>query len=322
MSPFRALTLSLLLPVLAQAALLCPASEGTVYTPSSSSPPYTVQCGIDRPGGDLPGMPLWKPTLESCIASCSSTANCVAVVFIPGGDSNPCYLKSTLTLGVPNASHISAVEADPANGCPSLNNKWYELTADAKYKVQCKNWGFVDKDPYHNYATIAPTLVDCLRDCEKYSENYAKCRFVTFSPGFGTVPGQTVPLPGGKCAFHTEVIPGTPEHPGSVFASREALCPDLNGRYITPKDTGKRFEVECYRDRAGGDMVGVDPIWTTTGRECLETCANIKGCRGVAWHWGWPQGRCWFKGEIKEAKEDAEVWGARWINTWDFPNEV
>src|SRR6266487_5045847 len=91
---FSFLSLSSLANV-ALASLACPNNNGQTFVDPASQSKYVIECGVDRPGADLPGSPGWTNSLEACIALCSTTPQCVEVVYIPGSP-GPCYMKNAL----------------------------------------------------------------------------------------------------------------------------------------------------------------------------------------------------------------------------------
>lgn len=93
-------------PALAARSLSCPAAHGTTYTTGSSS--YTIECGIDRSGGDMPAPNGQRAnTLEDCIAQCQARSGCVLVDYVAGGKA--CYIKSKVGATKSNSAVIGAV---------------------------------------------------------------------------------------------------------------------------------------------------------------------------------------------------------------------
>lgn len=85
--------------------LSCPAASGKVYS-AANGETFTVQCYVDHSGGDS-GY-VGAATLDACITTCSTTAGCVAVSWVPGSPGT-CWLKTTLMSAVSNSGVWGAV---------------------------------------------------------------------------------------------------------------------------------------------------------------------------------------------------------------------
>jgi hypothetical protein len=92
-------------PALTVRSFSCPASNNTVFVTGSHS--YTIECGIDRNGGDM-AAPNGQSasTLEACIAQCEARAGCVLVDYI--SSTKACYIKSTVGYTKTNSGVIGA----------------------------------------------------------------------------------------------------------------------------------------------------------------------------------------------------------------------
>ncbi|RPA83212.1 hypothetical protein BJ508DRAFT_324801 [Ascobolus immersus RN42] len=293
MTPFKSVILTFaLLPALISAAIECPKDNGKSVTITRTK--FTVQCGIDRVGNDLANMPVWVETAEKCAEACVTAGKtCLASVYNGSTGNAPCYLKGSLSLGVSNANHISLVKESSFDTCGPAGNlgSLITLSQDTTYGVTC-NPDWVDGDATHNYSQLTANYKSCLQACEENAETAVKCRYVTFTPGKDTV------APGGRCQFHTTKKKGT-RQPGSFFGERSSVCPDKDGDIIRPEGVNilTWFKVSCYKDRVGGNLEGVESTWTATAKECMSQCGKTSGCKGVSWHWGYPHGRCHFKGD-------------------------
>jgi hypothetical protein len=133
------------------AVLTCPASDGTVFT-ATNGDTYTVECGIDHSGGDLPGGGTYVDSLDACINLCSSTTGCVDVSWVSGSPQGACYLKGSVGTANPNsgvlggkliskfgATSTSSAPATPTPTplCPGQNNSVYTDTCGATYTIEC-----------------------------------------------------------------------------------------------------------------------------------------------------------------------------------------
>lgn len=73
----------------------CPDSNGTAYT-TSNDEEFILQCYLDHAGGDL--SMAYVSSYAQCIETCSTTAKCVAVSWVPGAP-GPCYMKQLIETG-------------------------------------------------------------------------------------------------------------------------------------------------------------------------------------------------------------------------------
>jgi len=86
------------------APLSCPGSDGTIFTSNNNA--FVIQCYQDHFGGDIGSGNT--PSLDACIALCTSTTNCIDVSFVPTDYYHPsagtCWMKSSLQSVQPNGA--------------------------------------------------------------------------------------------------------------------------------------------------------------------------------------------------------------------------
>jgi hypothetical protein len=73
--------------------LACPSSDGSTFIASNGAL-YTVECFIDRYGGDIVGSVKDTLSLEECINYCETLPTCVDVSYTGGAGSGTCWVKS------------------------------------------------------------------------------------------------------------------------------------------------------------------------------------------------------------------------------------
>ncbi|OCK73727.1 hypothetical protein K432DRAFT_447684 [Lepidopterella palustris CBS 459.81] len=283
------------------AALSCPDSAGQTFVDPNSQKSYVVECGVDRPGADLPGSPVWVTSLEACIAQCSTTANCVNVAYAPGSP-GPCYLKKGLNPGAANTNIIAAhLPSTEGTRCPDNDNTCINpLPAkDGCYQVECNT----SRSGSVLSQVIATSFDDCFDKCEAQFLN--GCVYVSFQPGVGAIS------PGGTCTLQTSISSTETPVQGTWGGRRAAsMCPDFNDNIYTSW-TGRRFLIECGIDRPGGDMQA--PVWVDGIFSCLQACAQTPGCIDSSWHFGFPSGPCYLKNQIMNSVSDTAVMNAKWV---------
>lgn len=95
----------------------CPASNNTMITSNGKN--FTVECGIDRSGGDLTSLTV--ASFQDCIDACAQNSQCVDVSL----SGTACYLKSTLGVAVSNGgiwgAKLNSTSASSASPSPSTS---------------------------------------------------------------------------------------------------------------------------------------------------------------------------------------------------------
>lgn len=103
----------------------CPGSNSTNYLSSSGSA-FAIECGMDRPGGDIGNTQV--SSFQQCIETCANTTGCVDVSF-----SKPnCYMKGSLNNAV-YGSPVSGARLLPATAA-KFNANFYKGGAVAAAK--------------------------------------------------------------------------------------------------------------------------------------------------------------------------------------------
>jgi hypothetical protein len=87
-------------------ATSCPESDGSTLETNLGS--FYVQCGADRPGGDMPNSPVWTSSFDDCIYQCDHDDMCRGAFWSPGSP-GACYLKSDLKTAVYNPNIWAAI---------------------------------------------------------------------------------------------------------------------------------------------------------------------------------------------------------------------
>ena len=120
----------------AHASLACPGNNGQTFVDPASQSTYVIECGVDRPGADIQGGPGWTNSLEACIALCSTTPQCVEVVY-NAGSPGPCYLKNALNHPTLNgnvmAAHLLSAEGPKCPPTGAANVAGVSFRGDANF---------------------------------------------------------------------------------------------------------------------------------------------------------------------------------------------
>jgi hypothetical protein len=255
-------------------AITCPADDGIVYTDEATGSIFIVECGTERPGGDLQGTgPYWVNSLEECIGTCAANLQCVNVVYVPGTP-GPCYIKSSLTLEELSGELVGAHRQDVEGyRCPDADGQVVQVNPDSSWTLRCA-WNY-EGDGAAGAPILTTTFDKCIAQCERIDD----CNFATFYAGQGLTAGSVVRPPGGKCVFHKTVsqVPSPVE--GAWGGIRYSVCPDENGSTRTVGD--KSYTVECETDRYGNDIA--EPIFTDSYTSCLKECNANSQCVAVVW---------------------------------------
>ncbi|KAF1991976.1 hypothetical protein K402DRAFT_416473 [Aulographum hederae CBS 113979] len=82
-------------------------------------------------------------------------------------------------------------------------------------------------------------------------------------------------------------------------------CPDNSGSTYTGP-SGKKFVIECFMDRAGGDMPN-QPVYVSSFQQCIDTCDSTAACVAVSR----VGAACYMKSAQNNIVTNGAVWGAR-----------
>jgi hypothetical protein len=99
-------------PVTASSTISCPGSDGTTYT-AVIGETFLLECFIDHYGNDL--TMEYTDDYASCVETCSDTAKCIALSWVPPGPA-PCYMKSAIGTGIQNQEVWGARKAGTSSG--------------------------------------------------------------------------------------------------------------------------------------------------------------------------------------------------------------
>ncbi|KAI5271288.1 hypothetical protein E4T47_05393 [Aureobasidium subglaciale] len=90
-------------PTATSTAAVCPGSNNTIFTDTSSGVQFLVECGIDHAGGDL--SMVYVKDFAGCIATCAQTTGCVDVSL----SGTACYMKKSVG-SVVNSSGVKGAK--------------------------------------------------------------------------------------------------------------------------------------------------------------------------------------------------------------------
>lgn len=266
--------------------------NGDSYS-SSGGKAFTVACATDWPGvGDLSASQ--QPTFESCMDDCSTTDQCVAVVYSGTG----CYKKSSIGNAVANsgvrAAYLTTMPTPPVDTsitCPNSAGKTYTPVAGGStYSIQCG----VDYFGGDLTSQATNTFEDCIAACESnpqcvdvsynYGSCYLKSTLTTLQPNPNVWTAQSNRQP---------TVPSSAD----PFA-----CPGASPYSYT--SAGKTFEVDCATDYFGGDFTSLN---TDTMTECIDACAANSECVALSYRGT----GCYLKSTATTPVTDSGVRGAK-----------
>ena len=251
---------------------LCPFQNGKSYS-DTNGVVYTVYCGVDFPGNDLPAVHV--DNVYDCMDACDDYvpsqsvhggAVCVAACYGEGNVGGNCYLKYAITDVNTNAGGIIAlrknsyIPTQPPNYLPSTTNT------------------------YPKTDTTAPT-------------------FTPPPNGGGGGGGQTTPSTS-PTSSSLSIISSSSSTSTTVNPTlAPSPCPTGDGQPYICKQ-GSVFDIHCGQNYPGNDLPAVH---TDTFSECIEACANyvpsasvVGGARCVAASWGFGNtgGNCYLKYQV------------------------
>jgi hypothetical protein len=316
---------------LSKRAISCPSANNTVFT-STNGDTYTVECGIDHSGGDIPGDGAYVSSLDSCIALCSATTGCVDVSWVEGSPQGPCYLKSSVgtanangavwgakllsKAGATATSSTAATASSTATPvCPGSDGTAFTASNGDTYTVECgidHSGGDIAGDgAYVSSLGACISLCSATTGCVDVSwvqgspqgPCYLKSTLGTANTNAAVWGAKLVSKAGATSATATTSASATPT---------ASLCPGLNGTVYT--DTcGATYAVECGIDRSGGDLP-VTAQYVSSLDKCISLCSANSACVDVSWVGSTTTGPCYLKGSAGTPNANSAVSGARQIS--------
>jgi PAN domain-containing protein/trypsin len=258
-----------------------------------------LETNIDRPGGDLPGMPILAGSATNCRDQCVARADCKAFTFVGTTPGTRCWLKSI----VPAAFTATSVTS-------GVVQRGLEIGIDR---------------PGGDFAPFSATSALACRDecsrrssCRAFSFANGTCFTKAFLPR--AVPNENVisGLPSNQGLFD---LPGSNLSGMPLTGHTAETCEAECGRLVactaytftinngscwlksgTPQATnclncisGFRRSQESNTDRPGADLPGM-PIQSLSSTTCETSCIANIDCR--AWTFVGASGQCWLKGFV------------------------
>ena len=298
----RALTVGILLTAstAAQGAVTCPGSNSTQYI-SSNGATFVIECGLDHAGGDLSSSSA--SSFQACIDICANNTQCVDVSY----SGTVCYLKSVLkpaaVNGNVNAARLlpagsttttstsavvaatAAAAASPAStlSCPSANGTAFSSNGNT-FNIECA----IDHSGGDLSSVSTGSLDACIAQCAATSS----CVDVSYVPS------------NGMCYLKSQLNAGVANT--SVWSARVGAltCPSNNGTVYNVN--GTIFSLECYLDRAGGDL---KQVTAGSWENCMGICVGTASCVDASYV---PNGgACYLKSSQVSPSKNNNVWGAR-----------
>lgn len=263
---------------------------------------FVVECGLDHAGGDLSSSTA--NSFQACIDLCATSAQCVDLSY----SGNTCYLKSVLKPAVSN-SNVNAARLLPAASststtsttgaavaastsaagpastlsCPSANGTAFSSNGNT-FNIECS----VDHSGGDLSSVTTASLDACIAQCASTSS----CVDVSYVPS------------NGMCYLKSQLNAGVVNT--SVWSARVGAltCPTNNGTVYNVN--GTIFSLECYLDRAGGDL---KQVTAGSWENCMGICAGTASCVDASYV---PSGgACYLKSSQVSPSKNNNVWGAR-----------
>lgn len=269
--------------------LNCPASDGQTYT-SSNNEQFTITCGTDWSGvGDIGSSS--QPTFQGCVDDCSTTDECVAVVY----SGNACYKKSAIGNASKNpgvsAAYLTNMPPAPAVGvnCPASDGQTYSA-GGATYAIHC------DTDYFGGDLTSLSTasFADCIAACDSNEQ----CIDVSYHYGACYLKNHLTTLSSSSGVW-------------TAVSDRKASQPSAQDPYTCPSEqpysytsAGKDFTITCSTDYSGGDFTSLS---TDSLQACVDACASHEECVALAYRGN----SCYLKSTLTAAQADSGVRGAK-----------
>lgn len=260
-------------------------------------PGEPLETNVDRPGGNLPGMPVYAVNATNCRDQCVVSADCKAFTFVGTQPATACWLKSIVTTAF-TATNITS----------GVVQRGLEIGVDRPG------------------GDFAPTTTTGAAACRNECSRSASCRAFSFANGTcykkaflpRAVPNENVisGLPSNQGIFD---LPGSNLSGMPLTGHTAETCEAECGRRVacmaytftidngncwlksgTPAAanclnciSGFRRSQESNTDRPGADLPGM-PMQSSSSTTCETSCIANVDCR--AWTFVPASGQCWLKG--------------------------
>ncbi|KAF2804413.1 uncharacterized protein BDZ99DRAFT_575409 [Mytilinidion resinicola] len=294
--------------------LQCPDADGQTVQVDTSS--FLITCDYDYLGNNL-GNLVWTSDFEDCLSTCDNTTGCAGVSYNGGA----CWPKSS-TDGdfVATTGVWAAKKVVPPVSCPDSDGNDYTATDGTVYTIECS----VDRYGNDIPMTWESSFGDCIESCET-TDGCVDVSYISGTPGpcylkntvgagssdssvWGAIKKSAIPTPTPTPTPSSTAAPtptATPSVCTNGFTTEALSCPAADGLCYVDA-TGAIYELECSKDRYGGDL---SMSWESSLESCIATCSSTAGCIDVSYVPGTP-GPCYMKSTAGEPQSNDGVWGA------------
>ena len=256
-----------------------------------------LETNIDRPGGNLPGMPVHAVSVANCRDQCVVRPECKAFTFVGTQPGTACWLKSivpaaftatNITSGVVQRGLEVGVDRPGGDFAPTSTTGAGACRNECSRSWTCRAFSFANGTCYKK--AFLPRAVP--------NENVISG--LPSNQGIFDLPGSNLsgmPLTGhtaetceAECGRRVACMAYT-------FTINDGNCWLKSG---TPQASnclncisGFRRSQENNTDRPGGDLPGM-PLQSLSQTTCETSCIANVDCR--AWTFVAANGQCWLKG--------------------------
>ncbi|KAK4124723.1 hypothetical protein N657DRAFT_670636 [Parathielavia appendiculata] len=269
------------------------ASDQSTYAATSGAV-FQILCGIDYAGSDMAA--VQASTFAGCIDACDSTPGCIDVSY--AGDQ--CYLKNKVTDALQRDWVWTAKQAASDNKLTCVDKKsdkdTYTTSTGAVFEVQC-GIDYVGGDVA---ATTTATFEDCIDACAAT----AGCLDVSYVGEACYMKNKLEAALERDWVWTAKLVEsgsGSGQEDPEPLAKLSCDGNASNGQIY--KATNADFEITCFKDYAGGDLLGLS---TASFEECIDACDSHVECVNVAYVYG----ACYLKKQQNPAVDSVSVWGA------------
>ncbi|KAK4102316.1 hypothetical protein N658DRAFT_506504 [Parathielavia hyrcaniae] len=268
-------------------------SDQSTYTAASGAA-FQILCGIDYAGTDIAA--VQTSTFAGCIEACDSTPGCIDVSFA----GEQCYLKSKVTDAHQRDWVWTAKSTASDNQLTCVGNKSdkaiYTTPTGAVFEIQCG----VDYAGGDVGATNAATFEGCIDACAAT----AGCLDVSYVGEACYMKNKLEAAHEREWVWTAKLVEsGNGGGPDAPAPSAKLSCDGNASNGQTYQATNSDFEITCFKDYAGGDLLG---LGAASFEECIDACDAHTECVNVAY----VHGACYLKKQQNPAVDSGSVWGA------------
>ncbi|GAB7366676.1 hypothetical protein MBLNU230_g8659t1 [Neophaeotheca triangularis] len=278
--------------IAAPLAIVCPASNGTLYTPAGrcegGEESYTIVCGVDFQGEEYQAVSNVL-SMEDCVDYCQADTSCVAVAF--DVSTNYCYQKSGMSMGnswlSPNIILAFRESTHDESNVQTLETPVSSVFSDTTPQISIDGLPGSTPDP----TTLTDTTTNA-RDSGGVSSTFSarSTVYTGVTNAITSIPSNVGSAVSPIAQASTLPAPSTSQ---SASAEPAYTCPAVDGQTVGDQYRNE-FIIHCYGDAVDNALGegrklksrAIENYYvtfevTTSWNECFNICQNNPSPTGL-----------------------------------------